>query len=255
MKRLYMLLPIALLINIATASGQTFKDCVDCPEMVKIPAGIFEMGSEEEADERPIHRVKVSSFLIGRTEVTQGQWKAVMGIDPSRFSHFGDDSPVEQISWDDAKAFAHKLSQKTGKNYRLPSEAEWEYAARAGTTTKWSFGDSDDQLAEYGWHIRNSFAWHGQNRPQRAAQRKFNAFGLFDMHGNVWEWVEDCYHVNYREAPTDGSAWTTACSNSNRVLRGGSWIDFSVSLRSAYRNGVAPGVRYSYVGVRIARTP
>ena len=253
MKRLYMLLPIALLINIASASGQAFKDCLDCPEMVKIPAGIFEMGSDEEADERPIHRVKVSSFLIGRTEVTQGQGKAVMGVDPSRFSHFGDDSPVEQISWDDAKAFAHKLSQKTGKNYRLPSEAEWEYAARAGTTTKWSFGDSDDQLAEYGWHIRNSFAWHGQNRPQRAAQRKFNAFGLFDMHGNVWEWVEDCYHVNYREAPTDGSAWETGCSANYRVLRGGSWSGGLAGLRSTNRGGVNPGDRVDSGGLRLAR--
>ena len=146
------------------------------------------------------------------------------------------------------------MSQKTGKTYRLPSEAEWEYAARAGTSTKWSFGDNESQLSDYAWYLGNSKRWFGGAQTQRVAQKRPNAFGLFDMHGNVWEWVQDCWHDNYSGAPMDGSAWTTACSNSNRILRGGSWIDFSVSLHSANRSRSAPDSRYDSFGLRLART-
>ena len=230
------------------APGQTIKDCADCPEMVVIPAGSFEMGSNENADERPVHRVNVPSFLIGKIEVTQGQWKAVMGSNPSLFSSCGDDCPVERISWNDAQEFAQRLSQKTGKQYRLPSEAEWEYAARAGSTSKWSFGDSEYQLRDY--------AWFSQYKTQQVAQKRPNAFGLFDMHGNVWEWVQDCWHGNYTGAPTDGSAWTTACLDSNyRVLRGGSWNYGPANLRSANRNRDTPDDRNINYGLRLARTP
>ena len=233
------------------APGQTIKDCADCPEMVVIPAGSFEMGSNENADERPVHRVNVPSFLIGKTEVTQGQWKAVMGSNPSSFSQCGDDCPVERVSWYDAQEFAQRLSQKTGKQYRLPSEAEWEYAARAGSNAKWSFGDSDYQLGDYAWYGGNS-----QRTTQRVAQKRPNAFGVYDMHGNVWEWVEDCWHDNYAGAPADGSVWTTACLNRNyRVLRGGSWINNPAILRSASRIRYAPDFRSNDNGLRLARTP
>ena len=231
--------------------GQIIKDCADCPEMVVIPAGSFTMGSNEGAAERPVHRVNVPSFLIGKTEVTQGQWKAVMGSNPSLFSSCGDDCPVERVSWNDAQEFAQRLSQKTGKPYRLPSEAEWEYAARAGRNTKWSFGDNESQLGDYAWFRANSL-----DKTQRVAQQRPNAFGLYDMHGNVWEWVQDCLHDNYNGAPTDGSAWTTGCSSNDRVLRGGSWLYSPAYLRSAFRLRSTPDLRYGYDGgLRLARTP
>ena len=239
-------------------AGQIIKDCADCPEMVVLPAGSFEMGSNENADEQPVHRVNVPSFLIGKTEVTQGQWRAVMGSNPSRFSQCGDDCPVETVSCNEAQEFAQRLSQKTGRQYRLPSEAEWEYAARAGSNTRWSWGDSHLQSGDYAWDISNSKgfnAWFGQNKTQRVAQKIPNAFGLFDMHGNVWEWVQDCWHDNYTGAPVDAGAWTTGCSGSTRVLRGGSWIDYPSSLRSAIRYRYTPDIRSADGGLRLARNP
>lgn len=236
-------------------SGQIVKDCAACPEMVVIPSGSFKMGSNEDADERPAHQVNVQSFLMGKTEVTQGQWKALMGNNPSRFSQCGDDCPVEQVNWDEAQEFTDRLSQKTGKQYRLPSEAEWEYAARAGSITKWSFGDNESQLGDHAWYLGNSKAWFGGNKTQRVAQKKPNAFGLFDMHGNVWEWVQDCWHGNYAGAPMDGSAWTTGCSDGSRMLRGGSWGDYPSILRSANRFWGTQVVRIDGSGLRLARTP
>ena len=238
------------------APGTTIKDCADCPEMVVIPAGSFEMGSNEDPSERPVHRVNVPSFLIGKTEVTQGQWRAVMGSNPSYFGNCGDDCPVERVSWNDVQEFAQRLSQKTGKQYRLPSEAEWEYAARAGSSTKWSFGDNESQLGDYAWNLENSKRWFGGAQTQRVAQKRPNAFGLFDMHGNVLEWAQDCWHDNYSGAPTDGSAWTTGCSGINRrVLRGGSWSNYPAYLRSAFRIRNSPDIRTNYIGLRLARTP
>ena len=228
--------------------GQVIKDCADCPEMVVLPAGSFEMGSNESANERPVRRVNVPGFLIGKTEVTQGHWKALMGSNPSYFSSCGDDCPVERVNWDDAQEFAKRLSQKTGKQYRLPSEAEWEYAARAGSSTKWSFGDAEYQLVDYAWYGGNS-----QNRTQRMAQKRPNAFGVHDMHGNVWEWTQDCWHDNYTGAPTDGSAWTTGHCRA-RALRGGSWVNIPSYLRLAYRDRYMPDNRLNYVGLRLART-
>ena len=144
--------------------------------------------------------------------------------------------------------FAQRLSQKTGKQYRLPSEAEWEYAARAGSSPEWSFIHSENQLGYYAWFSANS-----QAKTQRVAQKKPNAFGLFDMHGNVWEWTQDCWHDNYAGAPTDGSAWTKVdCPN--RVLRGGSWYGGPVVLRSAGRGRGTPVSRFDLYGLRLART-
>ena len=171
-----------------------------------------------------------------------------MGSNPSYFSSCGDDCPVERVSWMEAQDFAQRLSQKTGKQYRLPSEAEWEYAARAGSNAKWSFGDSEYQLGDYAWFSANS-----QGKTQRVAQKRPNAFGLFDMHGNVWEWVQDCWHGDYSGAPTDGSAWTTGCSSSSRVLRGGFWGNDPAGLRSALRGWDAPASGVNN-GLRLART-
>ncbi len=230
-------------------AGQTAKDCDVCPEMVVIPAGSFTMGSSDgDDDEEPLHRVNIQSFALGKFEVTQGQWKAVMGNNPSRFTECGDNCPVERVSWNDIQEYIQKLNQRSGKTYRLASEAEWEYAARAGSTGKWSFGDNQSQLGEYAWYSANS------GKTQRVGQKKPNAFGLYDMHGNVWEWVQDVLHDNYSGAPTDGSAWMNGGDNSRRVLRGGSWSDIPAGLRSANRFWYSPESRIISIGFRLART-
>jgi formylglycine-generating enzyme required for sulfatase activity len=233
-------------------AGRTFKDCDLCPEMVVIPAGSFTMGSDEAwDDEKPPHRVNVQAFAISRTEVTQAQWKAVMGSNPSRFSSCGDDCPMESVSWNDLQEFIRRVNRQTGKTYRLPSEAEWEYAARAGSSTRYSFGDSSSQLGDYAWHEANS-----GGKTQRTGQKRPNSFGLHDMHGNVREWVQDCWEGNYRGAPTDGSAWTRSCAQDRRVVRGGSWNDSHPSIfRSTTRASHLADARNSHVGFRLVRSP
>ena len=224
-----------------------FNEAID---MVQIPPGSFTMGSDKNGDEKPPHTVYIRSFLMGRTEVTQKQWLDVMGSNPSHFAACGPECPVENISWDNVQQFISKLNQKTGQNYRLPSEAEWEYAARAGTTTDWSFGNDESKPGNYAWYGGNS-----GSKTQAVGQKLPNAFGLYDIHGNVWEWIQDCWHGNYSGAPTDASAWTTGCSDKTRVLRGGSWLIYSANLRSAYRGRGNPVNRYYDNGFRLARTP
>jgi formylglycine-generating enzyme required for sulfatase activity len=218
------------------------------PEMVVIPAGTFVMGSNNSPLEQPTHSVAVRSFLMGKTEVTQELWMSVMGINPSQ--NKGRTLPVDRVSWDDVEQFIAKLNQKTGQKYRLPSEAEWEYAARAGTTTDWSHGNDESKLINYAWYDGNS-----GRKTQEVGQKLPNAFGLYDMHGNVLEWTQDCWHKTYAGAPTDGSAWTTGCNGNVRVLRGGSWIDYPAFLRSAFRLRSNPVDRNYGNGFRLARTP
>jgi formylglycine-generating enzyme required for sulfatase activity len=218
-------------------------------EMVSIPGGRFLMGSpasekDRDDDEGPQHEVNVPPFYMGQYEVTQAQYGAIMGQNPSRFK--GADRPVESVTWDDAQAFCQKLSAKTGKNYRLPSEAEWEYACRAGTTTAYSFGNDAAVLGEYAWFYGNS-----KNQPHPVGQKKPNAFGLYDMHGNVWEWCEDIYRDSYKGAPTDGSAWVGQNAG-DRVCRGGSWINSPGLCRSALRDRNARGNRLYNLGFRVA---
>jgi len=237
------------------ASGTIIKDCSQCPEMVVLPSGNFLMGSQNDPlsdliprspDEQPRHLVNIQSFAIGKYEVTQEQWYVVMGSNPSY--NKGRDLPVEQVSWDDVQEFISKLSHDTGRKYRLPSESEWEFAARAGTATDWSFGNDESKLGNYAWHRGNS-----AYKTQPVGGKLPNAFGLFDMHGNVWEWTQDCWHVNYAGAPTDGSAWTTDCTGNYRVLRGDSCVNNFSSLRSAGRCRNGPGRRVSNYGFRLAR--
>ena len=199
------------------SSSQVLKDSQDYIEMVSIPGGSFLMGSAEYSDGQPVHRVSLKLFLIGKTEVTRSQWRSIMGSSRSNLAFFCDDCPEENVSWDDVQQFIEKLNQKTGKRYRLPSEAEWEYAARAGSNTSWSFGDEESKLVDYAWYSRNS------RRIQSVGKKLPNSFGLYDMHGNVWEWVQDCWHENYSGAPMDGRAWTTDCGENLRVRRGGSY--------------------------------
>jgi formylglycine-generating enzyme required for sulfatase activity len=249
--------------------GQYFVEEINgvALEMVEIPGGTFMMGSPaDEAissdSEGPQHQVSVPTFYMGKYEVTQAQWRAVASLpkvksdlitNPSAFK--GDDLPVEQVSWDDAVEFCERLTRATGRQYRLPSEAEWEYACRAGTTTPFGFGSTiTAELVNY----------DGQNPYAQASQGMYrdkttpigymgvaNAFGLFDMHGNVWEWCLDAWHNNYNNAPTDGSAWEKEGDPSKRVMRGGSWDSFAVISRSAYRSWYGPAIRFNTFGFRV----
>jgi len=222
----------------APEAGMPIRDCPDCPEMIVVPAGSYDMG-----ETGPTHRVTLKSFALGKTEVTQGQWKAVMGNNPSHFARCGDNCPVEQVSWNDIQAFIQKLNAKTGKQYRLPSEAEWEYACHAGGRQAYCGSDDLDSVA---WHDGNS-----GNRTHPVAEKQANSFGLYDMSGNVWEWVEDSHHADYNGAPVDGSAWQG--DGANRVLRGGSWIVSPRVGEEASRNWNEPGNSYYNLGFRLAR--
>ena len=176
-------------------------------------------------------KIPIVTFKIGKYPITQAQYEAVMGTNPSYFKN-NPQNPVEQVSYDEAQTFCQKLSQLTGKNYRLPTEAEWEYACRAGTTTDYYFGDDENQLGDYAWHEGNS-----QDKTHPVGQKKPNAWGLYDMSGNVWEWCEDDWHDNYIGAPTDGSAWLINDNDYDyRILRGGSWGNYPYSCRSAFRD-------------------
>jgi len=210
-----------------------------------IPAGEFQMGSDSGSnDEKPVHKVRISKpFYMGLTEVTQRQYEAVMGSNPSYFK--GADNPVEQVSWNDAVEFCKKLSAKTGKAVRLPTEAEWEYASRAGSKTAYCFGDSDSGLGEYAWYGNNS-----DSKTHPVGQKKPNAWGLFDMHGNVWEWCSDWYDEGYygKSASDDP---TGASSGSSRVLRGGSWLNSANFTRSATRPWLYPSVTLNSYGFRV----
>ena len=212
-----------------------------------IPAGEFNMGSEEYDDEKPVHKVRINNpFFLGTYPVTQREWKAVMGDNNNPSDSKGDDLPVEQVSWDRVQEFIKKLNEKEGTDrYRLPSEAEWEYACRAGTTTRYSFGDSKSKLGDYAWYDDNS-----GSKTHLVGQKKPNPWGLYDMHGNVHEWVQDDWHDSYDGAPTDGSAWESG-DGANRVVRGGSWFNFAGGCRSAIRDHYVPYFRYFYLGFRI----
>jgi formylglycine-generating enzyme required for sulfatase activity len=238
-------------------------------KLVLIPAGTFEMGSPDsdedaEDNEKPRHTVQITrSFSLGVSEVTQEQYRAVTGASPSHFKG-SDDLPVENVSWTDAIAFCNKLSKREGlkpyyqsdggvpaggDGYRLPTEAEWEYACRAGSTTRFSFGDDAARLGEYAW-----YHGHSDARQHPVGQKRPNAFGLHDMHGNVWEWCWDGYAPKYyAESPADDPHGPSKAGD--RVVRGGSWDSEARNCRSALRDGYAPESRYDSLGFRIARDP
>ncbi|PMB39180.1 protein kinase [Fischerella thermalis CCMEE 5330] len=225
-------------------------------EMVQIPGGKFLMGSPpgeagRENDEGPQREVTVPGFFMGKYEVTQAQYQAIMGNNPSNFK--GEKRPVEQVSWNDAVKFCEELSKKTGRTYRLPSEAEWEYAARAGTTTPFYFGETiTTDLANYDGNFTYASAPKGEYREETTDVGIFppNSFGLYDMCGNVWEWCLDKYHNNYNEAPTNGSAWLEY-GEDTRLLRGGSWYGDSRYCRSASRIRINPDDRGLDIGFRL----
>ena len=220
-------------------------------EMVLIPGGSFIMGSQEEEEgssdnERPQHQVTIKPFCFGKYPITQAQWQAVAALppvkqelkpNPSRFK--GANRPIECVSWHDAVEFCNRLSNHTQRPYRLPSEAEWEYACRAGTTTPFHFGETiTTDLANYNGNYTYGNGVKGSHRKETTEVGSFkiaNQFGLYDMHGNVWEWCQDDWLDNYANAPKDGSAWTSQSGNT-KVLRGGSWFSNPHYCRSASRN-------------------
>ncbi|NJR73657.1 MAG: formylglycine-generating enzyme family protein [Scytonema sp. CRU_2_7] len=228
-------------------------------EMVEIPGGQFVMGSppsekERESDEGPQHTVTIQSFFMGRFAVTQEQYQAVMGDNRSYFK--GAKRPVENVSWEQASEFCDKLSQRIGKSYRyrLPSEAEWEYVCRAGTTTPFHYGETvTTALANYHGNYTYGSGPKGEYRQQTTDVGSFppNAFGLYDMHGNVWEWCLDTWHDNYDGAPSDGSAWLSENDNQFRVLRGGSWYLNPRYCRSANRAWFPRDGRSDDIGFRV----
>jgi len=278
----------------APKAGESFRDCANCPLMVTIPAGDFGMGSPDSEsgrshDEGPLHRVNIVAFALGKTEITRGQFAAFANATKYRTGdtcwtlekgsiaerkgdwrtlRYGQEEnhPIGCINWDDAQAYAKWLSRKTGKNYRLPTEAEWEYAARGNTSSARYWGDNPDDACGYAnvadqtvrAQIHGASSWSTFNCTDgfaytaRAGSFKANAFGLFDMLGNAWEWTEDSYHDSYKDAPTDGSAWPG--DGAKRVLRGGSWNSGPRDVRAATRNSYKPELRFSFFGFRLART-
>ena len=253
--------------NSAPSPGETFQDCDECPKMIVVPSGSFMMGSSKGEAGRddldgPMHRVRIDyRFAVGVYEVTFAEWYACVDARGCG-SHVSDDMrwgrgrwgrgkyPVVRVSWDDAQSYVSWLSARTGKTYRLLSDSEWEYVARAGTETAYSWGDS---IGVNRANCRGCGSTWDAVMPAPVGAFAANAWGVYDMHGNVWEWVEDCYNDCYVGAPADGSAWES--EECHRVLRGGSWFDLPRNLRSADRYGSSSENRYvNGFGFRVARS-
>ncbi|HAJ59449.1 MAG TPA: sulfatase-modifying factor protein, partial [Cyanobacteria bacterium UBA8543] len=239
-------------------------------EMIAIPGGTFPMGSPENEPERneyegPQHTVTIQPFFMGKFTVTQAQWRVVasfpkvkIDLDPDPSNFKGANRPVECVSWYDAVEFCERLSRKTGQRYQLPSEAEWEYACRAGTDTPFHFGETiSTELANYNGNYTYASSPKGTYREQTTDVGSFsaNAFGLYDMHGNVWEWCADQWHDSYDGAPIDGSEWATDNDNASRLLRGGSWDFNPRDCRCAYRFRRTPGYGSDFIGFRVVISP
>jgi formylglycine-generating enzyme required for sulfatase activity len=278
----------------SSKSVSTFHDCKGCPEMLVIRAGRFDMGSpatevDRERNEGPVHRVKVAAFALGRTEITRGQFATFVKntgykaadqcwtLEGSTFrvrsgrywrdlGFLQDDKhPAACISWNDASAYAKWLSGKTGKHYRLPTEAEWEYAARGNTVTSRYWGDDPSEACAYSngadkssaalvgassWSAHDCVDGYPNTAP--VASFKPNRFGVYDMLGNVWEWTADSYHDSYNGAPSTGKVWQD--KNAKYVLRGGSWNSGPERVRAAKRGRDKASTRFSNIGFRVART-
>ncbi len=258
-----MMLPVPVCAQ--PAAGTVFRDCSECPEMVVVPAGTFMMGSPEGEglwDEYPQHSVTLRGFSLGRYEVTFAQWDACVAAggcshSPDDEGWGRDDRPVINVTWSDARQYAAWLSRITGQQYRLPSEAEWEYAARAGTTTAYWWGvEASRSYANYGNDRWNGYWAEGADQWLHTApvgSFPANGFGFYDILGNVWEWTQDCRNDDYTGAPSDGSAWESGeCSR--RVMRGGSYVETPRGLRAADRFMYSADDRFKVTGFRVART-
>lgn len=218
-------------------------------EFRRIPAGTFEMGSAHgQEDELPTHEVKITEpFYMGANEVTQAQWRIIMDGNPSRFR--GPYRPVDSVSWHQVHVFIDRLNQKENADlYRLPTEAEWEYAARGGTNTPFYFGEAQDSISNHAWYSSNS-----DERSHRVGRKHSNPFGIHDIYGNVWEWVRDAYSPNYYAHSDRVNPVNTGPVTALRVIRGGGWFGVVSSLRSANRGWAQPDSRDSQLGFRIVR--
>jgi formylglycine-generating enzyme required for sulfatase activity len=231
---------------------ETFISSSTGIEFLLISADEFIMGSPSEEKDRsdcesPLHKVTIKNpFYMGKFQVTQRQWKKIMGTSPANFND--ESRPVEKVSWEEVQEFIKKLNAKENTDkYRLPSEAEWEYACRAGTQSRYFFGDDESKLGDYAWYVKNA-----GRKTHPFGKKKPNPWGLYDMHGNVWEWVQDRWHENYDDSPADGSAWEDG-NSSNRVSRGGSWYCDVDSCRSAARFSRDPEKRLANLGFRLVR--
>jgi formylglycine-generating enzyme len=229
---------------------EALADPIKAIEFVLIKGGCFQMGDtfgDSQADENPVHAVCVDDFYMGKYEVTQGQWQSVMGNNPSFFKNCGEKCPVEQVNWNDIQEFIKKLNAKTGKKYRLPTEAEWEYAARSGgKKEKYAGTNSDAELGKYAWYSANS---GGSVHP--SGQKQPNSLGLYDMTGNVWEWCQDWYGENYySQSPRKNPSGPQ--SGTRRVLRGGAWLFEPAGIRAATRYGLTPASRSDLYGFRLS---
>jgi len=241
----------------------SFTECSGCPEMVVVPAGMFPMGSPEDepgrkATESPQHTVTIApAFAVSRFEVTFDEWDVCVAMRGCEYQPpdegWGRGSrPVINVSWEDAQQYAGWLARRTGKPYRLLSEAEWEYAARASTEGAYAWGESVGKARA---NCKSCGSGWDNNQTAPVGSFAANGFDLMDMHGNVWEWVEDCWHNGYRGAPADGSAWTTACTDETRhVVRGGGWNDEPADLRAAARYDGPTRIRNWVNGIRIGRS-
>lgn len=230
----------------AAQPGRNYIEPITSTEFVLVPKGCFEMGdisSDTEPDERPVHEVCLESFHIGKYEITQSQWQTIMGTNPSYFRQCGKSCPVENISWSDAGRFIKKLNSKTGKTFRLPTEAEWEYAAKSGGRHK-RYSGTEDSINTFGWHEEIS-----SGAPHPVGQKMPNLFGIHDMSGNVAEWVQD-WKGEYTAGPAKGP--TGPGNGKYKVFRGGSWLDDSSNLRTTYRSELDPKARTNSIGLRLA---
>jgi formylglycine-generating enzyme required for sulfatase activity len=216
-------------------------------DMIFIEGDTFQMKSENWGRNKKLERkVKVPDFYLCKYPVTQGLWQAVMEENPLYFKGFN--RPVEQVSWDDTQVFLEKLHQQTDENYRLPSEAEWQYAAQGGKNSRGCIYAGGNKLKEVGWYDQNS---HGETKP--VGMKLPNELGLYDMSGNVWEWCADVWHDNYDHAPADGSAWLEGGDQDRRVVRGGSWVSLDLICRVSIRYFSDADYRFNFIGFRLAR--
>lgn len=237
-----------------TASAHEFKDCPNCPAMISLPAGSFTMGSNSsDPSEKPAHAVTLAApFSIGKTEVTVEQWKAcadVGGCPQIPANGSPATAPMRDVSWDDAQQYVKWLARQTGKPYRLPTEAEWEYAARGGTTSAYWWGSS---MKPGNANCKDCGEPWQATAPAKVASFTANPYGLYDMNGSVWEWVADCWHTSYKNAPAHGRAWDEPTCR-ERVIRGGSWRDGASYMLSTTRFKYDTSVRHSQNGFRVAR--
>ena len=238
------LVVVMVLFNQPLWAGDIVADPLLRMQFVVVKGGCFEMGGK---NEKSVHKVCVSDFAIGKYEVTQGQWLAIMGDNPSHFSSCGSDCPVERVSWSDAQEFIKKLNSKNGKNYRLPTEAEWEYAARSGGRREKYSGGND--IGVVAWYVGNS-----GGKTHKVGQKQANALGIYDMSGNVWEWCNDWYDANYyKNSPLNDPQGAT--TGQYRIMRGGSWSNVPVYVRAFDRYWFYPDYRFSSSGLRLAFSP